>query len=62
VWLSDWDGEAFGDDVAVPGAAGPGEQSAPLAALDAAGALHVVWLDRDATNGTRIRYARAERK
>jgi hypothetical protein len=62
VWLSDWDGEAFGDDVAVPGAAGPGEQSDPLATLDAAGSLHVVWLDRDAAAGTRIRYARAERK
>lgn len=62
VWLSDWTGEAFGDNVAVPGASGPGEQSDPMAALDAAGALHVVWLDRDVTNGTRIRYARAERK
>ncbi len=62
VWLSDWDGEAFGDDVAVPGAAGPGEQSDPLATLDAAGSLHVVWLDRDAAAGTRIRYARAKRR
>ncbi len=62
VWLSEWDGGAFGDNVGVPGASGPGEQSDPMAALDAAGALHVVWLDRDVTNGTRIRYARAERK
>lgn len=65
VWLSDWDGEAFGDDVAVPAAAGAGAQSDPLAALDAAGRLHVVWLDRDGEAGqaaTRIRYARAERR
>jgi hypothetical protein len=62
VWLSEWDGDAFGDDVAVPGAAGPGEQSDPVATLDAAGSLHVVWLDRDDKAGTRIRYARAERK
>jgi hypothetical protein len=60
VWLSDWKGEAFGDDVAVPAAAGPGEQSDPVATLDAAGALHVVWLERDEAAGTRIRYARAE--
>jgi hypothetical protein len=62
VWLSEWEGEAFGEDMAVPGAAGPGEQSDPVATLDAAGALHVVWLDRDEAAGTRIRYARAERK
>jgi len=62
VWLSDWDGKAFGDDVAVPAASGPGAQSDPVATLDAAGSLHVVWLDRDDTAGTRIRYARAERR
>lgn len=62
VWLSEWEGEAFGDDVAVPAAAGPGEQSDPVATLDAAGSLHVAWLERDEAAGTRIRYARAERK
>jgi hypothetical protein len=59
VWLSEWDGKAFGDDVAVPAASGPGAQSDPVATLDAAGSLHVVWLDRDEAAGTRIRYARA---
>lgn len=59
VWLADWDGTAFGDNVAVPAAAGPGAQSDPAAALDAEGSLHVVWLDRDDTAGTRVRYARA---
>ena len=62
VWLSEWEGEAFGDDMAVPAAQGPGAQSDPLAALDATGALHVVWLDRDEAAGTRIRYARAVRR
>jgi hypothetical protein len=62
VWLADWEGDAFGDDVAVPGAVGPGAQSDPVATLDAAGYLHVVWLDRDETAGTRVRYARAVRK
>ncbi|MBW8369889.1 MAG: hypothetical protein K0M66_02745 [Thiobacillus sp.] len=61
VWLSEWEGEAFGDDVAVPGAAGPGGQSDPVATFDAAGSLHVVWLERGETAGTRIRYAHAER-
>lgn len=60
VWLSEWDGKAFGDDVAVPAASGPGAQSDPVATLDAAGSLHVVWLDRDDAAGTRIRYTRAE--
>lgn len=62
VWLSDWEGEAFGDDIAVPAASGPGQQSDPLATLDDAGHLHVVWLDRDEAAGTRIRYARAVRR
>lgn len=62
VWLSEWNGEAFGDNEAVPAASGPGAQSDPVAALDAAGSLHVVWLDRDEAAGTRIRYARAERR
>lgn len=58
VWLANWDGTAFGDNLAVPAAAGPGEQSDPVAALDESGTLHVAWLDRDA-GGTRVRYARA---
>ena len=59
VWLADWDGEAFRDNVAVPAAAGPGAQTDPVATFDAGGNLHVVWLDRDEKTGTRIRYARA---
>lgn len=60
VWMADWDGAAFGDNVAVPAAAGPGVQSDPAATLDAAGMLHVVWLEQDEQAGTRVRYARAE--
>ena len=62
VWLSEWEGDAFGEDAAVPAAHGPGAQSDPVATLDADGALHVVWLDRDEAAGTRVRYARAVRK
>lgn len=61
VWLADWNGEAFGDNVALPAASGPGAQTDPLATLDAEGSLHAVWLDRDEKAGTRIRYARATR-
>jgi hypothetical protein len=61
VWLSDWNGTAFSDDVAVPAASGPGAQSDPSATLDSAGRLHLVWLDRgDAQPATRIRYARGD--
>ena len=62
VWLSEWEGAAFGDDIALPGAAGAGAQSDPVAALDSAGFLHVVWLDRDETAGTQLRYARGQRR
>lgn len=58
VWLANWNGTAFGDNVAVPAASGPGEQSEPVATLDEAGVLHLAWLDRGA-DGTRVRYARA---
>jgi hypothetical protein len=60
VWLALWDGEAFGDNVGLPAASGSGSQSDPVATFDAAGLLHVVWLDRDETAGTRVRYARGE--
>jgi hypothetical protein len=62
VWLADWEGEAFGDNVTVPGATGPGAQSDPVAVFDPAGNLHVAWLDRDDKGVTRIRYARAVRR
>ena len=62
VWLADWNGKVFGDNESVPAAYGPGAQSDPVATLDAAGRLHLVWLDRDEHAVTRIRYARGERR
>lgn len=62
VWLADWNGKAFGDNETVPAASGAGAQSDPVAALDAAGRLHLVWLDGDGQAGTRIRYVRGERR
>lgn len=58
VWLANWDGSGFSENVAVPAASGPGEQSDPVATLDDTGTLHLSWLDRHA-DGTRVRYARA---
>jgi len=60
VWLAEWTGSAFGDNEAVPAASGSGAQSDPVAALDDAGRLHLVWLERDEKRGTRIRYVRGE--
>ena len=60
VWLADWNGEAFGDNEAVPAASGAGAQTDPVAALDDLGRLHLVWLERDEKSGTRIRYVRGE--
>jgi hypothetical protein len=62
VWLAEWTGEAFGDNVVIPAASGPGAQSDPVATFDAGGNLHVVWLDRDEKTGTRVRHARAVRR
>jgi hypothetical protein len=59
VWLSDWGGKAFGDDVAAPDASGPGVQSDPVVHLDASGTLHLVWLEKAEAGGTRIKYASA---
>lgn len=59
VWLSDWNGKEFSDDMAVPGASGPGVQSDAVIHLDAGGMLHVAWLERTEAGGTRLKYASA---
>jgi hypothetical protein len=59
VWLGSWNGKEFSDNLAVPGAAGPGTQSDPVIHLDAAGMLHLAWLERTDSGGTRLKYASA---
>ena len=59
VWLSDWKGSEFSDDLAVPDATGPGGQSDPVMLLDAGGTLHLAWLEKTDTGGTRLKYASA---
>jgi len=57
VWLSWRDKEGWSDDLAVPGASGPGVQSAPSIAMDEAGNLHLAWVEKaDLNSPSRIRY------
>jgi len=63
IWLS-WRGaEGWSDDLAVPGASGTGVQEAPALAIDTAGDLHLIWIDRSDTNApTRLRYLQGRRR
>lgn len=58
VWLSWRNAEGWSADLAVPGASGPGVQSDPSIAMDEAGNLHVVWVEKaDLNSPSSIRYA-----
>lgn len=47
----------WGEDLPLPGASGAGHQTHPSIAMDAAGNLHVAWIERTQVNGpTRLRY------
>jgi hypothetical protein len=47
----------WSEDLALPGADGPGVQAHPSITLDAKGSLHAAWIERDAVNGpTRLLY------
>jgi hypothetical protein len=60
IWLATWVGSAFSDNVAVPGASGPGIQTEPLINLDDSGRLNLIWLDRpEEAMSARIRYVSA---
>ena len=57
VWLSWRDKEGWSDDLAVPGASGPGVQSDPSIAMDEAGNLHLAWVEKaDLNSPSQIRY------
>lgn len=59
VWLA-WPKAAgqWSENVAVPVASGPGQQSSPAIAFDAAGNLHLTWIERATPEApTRLRYA-----
>lgn len=58
IWLSWRTGDGWSEDQGATVAAGPGEQTHPAIAFDAAGMLHLAWIDRRAADGpTRLRYA-----
>ena len=56
IWLTSLrpDG-SYADNVSPVG--GPGIQSDPVIVLDAAGSLHLAWIERDGTGSARLRYA-----
>lgn len=57
LWLAWPEKGGFSDNLAVPGASGPGVQSDPAIALDEQGDLHVAWIEKRSLNApTRIRY------
>ena len=57
LWLSWREDGVWSDDLAVPGASGPGEQDNPAIAFDAEGGLHLAWVERTPA-GERVRYVR----
>ena len=59
VWLSDWDGTQFSDNISIPGATGHGAQSDPVIYLDASDRLHIAWLERSEAGATRLKYSSA---
>jgi hypothetical protein len=62
LWLAWPTKDGWSENLAVPGASGPGQQSQPSATLDAAGDLHLAWVERDAPDSpTRLRYLHAPR-
>jgi hypothetical protein len=57
IWLSRQTGDgSFGEDTAPPPAAGPNLQSDPVLVLDAAGTLHLAWVERSPEGASRLRY------
>ncbi|MCU7918526.1 MAG: hypothetical protein KZQ95_09240 [Candidatus Thiodiazotropha sp. (ex Epidulcina cf. delphinae)] len=57
--LLSWSEEGgWSEDMPLPGASGPGEQTHPSIVLGADGGLHAAWIERQRVNGpTRLRYA-----
>ncbi len=57
IWLAWAEGEGWSENLALPGASGPGAQSDPVLALDEEGNLHVAWVEKAGDGApTRIRY------
>ncbi len=62
VWLAWPVADGWSENLAVPGASGPGQQTQPVLTFDAAGDLHLAWIERDSLDApTRLRYLHAKR-
>jgi hypothetical protein len=57
IWLAWRSASGWSDNLAVPGASGPGVQSDPATVLDEANNLHLAWVEKaDLNSPSRIRY------
>ena len=57
IWLAWRSASGWSDNLAVPGASGPGVQSDPTIVLDEANNLHLAWIEKaDLNSPSRIRY------
>ncbi len=57
LWLAWRDARGWSDNLAVPGASGPGVQSDPVIVFDEANNLHLAWVEKaDLNSPSRIRY------
>lgn len=62
VWMAWPVKDGWSENLAVPGASGSGQQTQPVLAFDAAGDLHLAWIERDSLETpTRLRYLHAKR-
>ncbi len=62
LWLAWPTADGWSENLAVPGASGPGEQTQPSVVLDAQGGLHLTWIERDTPDSpTRLRYLHGRR-
>lgn len=57
IWLSRLTPGGFGENFAPPPAAGPHQQTDPALAMDETGALHLAWVEREASGRSSIRYS-----
>lgn len=61
IWMSWPTDSGWSDNANVPGASGAGVQSDPSITIDSRGNLYLVWLEKQATDGsTRLRYERGQ--
>ena len=62
IWLTRLTGTTeaknYSENFTLPAAAGPSHQTDPAIALDAAGNLHLAWIERGSDGATRLRYTK----